>query len=106
MRCMGRVELYERILKRFLDTRLGDAAAVAAALAKGDDDLAAGIAHSVISTAGAIGAEALSDAARTLQLAIEAGESDRLPALYEAFAARQAEVAEALRRYFAAAASK
>jgi CheY-like chemotaxis protein len=105
-RCMGRVELYERILKRFLEARLGDVAAVRDALAEQDFDKAAGIAHSVISTAGTIGAEGLSDAARALQLAIDATEIDRLPSLFEAFAARHAQVTEALRKYFAAAASK
>jgi CheY-like chemotaxis protein len=99
-RCLGRHELYERILSRFLATRLDDARDIRAALAARDLDRAAGIAHSIISTAGTIGAEGLSDAARALQLAIEAGEEDRLPALVEVFARRHAQVTEELRSFF------
>jgi two-component system sensor histidine kinase/response regulator len=100
-RCMGRVELYEKILGRFLATRLDDARDIRDALAAHDLDRAASIAHSIISTAGTIGAEALSDAARALQLAIDAGEAERLPALVETFAQRHAVVAEELHSYFA-----
>jgi len=99
-RCMGRVELYEKILGRFLATRLGDADDIRSAVASQNLDRAAAVAHSIISTAGTIGAEALSDAARALQLAIDAGETDRLPALVDTFAQRHALVAEELRSYF------
>jgi hypothetical protein len=58
-------------------------------------------AHSVISTAGTIGAEGLSDAARALQLAIDAGENHRLAMLVDVFAKRHARVADALRSHFA-----
>jgi PAS domain S-box-containing protein len=99
-RCLGRHELYERILRRFLASRLDDARDIRAALAAHDLDRAAAIAHSIISTAGTIGAEALSDAARALQLAIDAGEEARLPALVEVFAQRHAQVTEELRSFF------
>jgi two-component system sensor histidine kinase/response regulator len=99
-RCLGRHELYERILGRFLATRLDDARDIRAALDAGDGDRAAGIAHSIISTAGTIGAEGLSDAARALQLAIEAGEHERLNALVEVFTRRHAQVTEELKSYF------
>jgi len=99
-RCLGRHELYERILGRFLATRLDDARDIRNALAAGQGDRAAAIAHSIISTAGTIGAEGLSDAARALQLAIEAGEHDRLNALVEVFTRRHMQVTEELRSYF------
>ena len=46
----------------------------------------------LISTAGTIGAEGLSDAARSLQLALDAGEAERWPALLEAFSHQHARV--------------
>jgi len=99
-RCLGRHELYERILGRFLSTRLDDARDIRTALATGQDERAAAIAHSIISTAGTIGAEGLSDAARALQLAIEAGERDRLNALVDLFTRRHTQVAQELQSYF------
>ena len=100
-RCLGRTDLYLRILNRFVSTRAGDPADIAAALAQNDLDRASGVAHNVISTAGTIGAESLSDTARALQLAIDSGEAERWPGLLEAFAKHHAVVSAQLRAYLA-----
>lgn len=71
-RCMGRRELYERIARRFLETRLGVCDEMAAAWEQGRVDDATRIAHSLISSAGTVGASALSELARTLQAAARA----------------------------------
>jgi HPt (histidine-containing phosphotransfer) domain-containing protein len=68
-RCLGRVELYHRVLSRFLEMRQSDSARIALALAQKDPATVAQIAHDVVATAGAIGADALSAAAAELQRA-------------------------------------
>jgi two-component system sensor histidine kinase/response regulator len=100
-RCLGRTELYRKILHRFLETRANDPAAIRAALVLGDRDGAAQIAHSSVSTSGTIGAERLSDAARQLQLALDTDEAGSL-ALLDTFAAEHALVLTALRAHLAA----
>jgi two-component system sensor histidine kinase/response regulator len=100
-RCVGRVDLYERILDRFLNSRLSEPADIRHALDRADLKQAARIAHSSISTAGTIGANGLSDCARELQLAIDAGDADRWPELVDTFARQHAVVASDIRRYFA-----
>ncbi len=59
---------------------------IQAALGAGDTDRASMLAHNVISTAGTLGAERLSEIARELQLSIDAGEAARWPGLIDAFA--------------------
>ncbi|WP_372525487.1 response regulator [Piscinibacter sp.] len=98
--CLGRRELYEKLLQRFLDSRADDGALVRAALRAGHADSAASITHSVISTAGTIGATALSDAAHKLQMAIDAGERALWPALVDEFARQHAHVLAALHAHF------
>ncbi|MBL0729344.1 response regulator [Piscinibacter sp. HJYY11] len=90
--CLGRRELYEKILRRFLDTRAGDAAALQKALADGRSVDAAMIAHAVVSNAGTIGAAALSEAAKSLQLALDADERAAWPALAAEFSRQHARV--------------
>lgn len=79
-RCMGKAELYQRIATRFIQSRREDAHRIRAALESGRPQVAADIAHQLISSAGTIGAEALSHTARLLQTAItdEGPESQRL----------------------------
>jgi len=100
-RCLGRHDLYERLLTRFRATCEETPAQIHAALAANELDRASNLAHSFISSAGTVGAEALSDAARSLQLAIDLGELERLPELSAAFARQQRVVAQALQRRFA-----
>ncbi|HJW10500.1 MAG TPA: response regulator, partial [Albitalea sp.] len=84
-RCLNQPELYERALRTFIDTESGTRAAIRAALASADSAAAAARAHSTVSSAGAIGADALATAARALQRALESGESSRWPALLDEF---------------------
>ncbi len=69
-RCMGKAELYQRIVTRFVHSRREDAQRIRAALDDGKPQVAADIAHQLISSAGTIGAEALSHTARLLQTAL------------------------------------
>jgi CheY-like chemotaxis protein/HPt (histidine-containing phosphotransfer) domain-containing protein len=98
-RCLGRIDLYEKILNRFVQMRVGDPAEIAEALEMHQLERASGVAHNVISTAGTIGAEGLSEAARALQYAIDAGEFDRWAGLLATFARHHAVVAGQLRAY-------
>ncbi len=96
-RCLGRRELYATIVQRFLESRADDPERMRMALQAGRADEVAQIAHAVVSTAGTIGAEALSNAARELQLAIDVGESPRWAPLLENFARHHAQVLGELR---------
>jgi HPt (histidine-containing phosphotransfer) domain-containing protein len=105
-RCAGRVDVYERILDRFLSSRLSEPADIQRAMKRADLKQASRIAHCSISTAGTIGASALSECARKLQIAIDAGDTARLPELVEAYACQHAVVASDIRLYFAGEASR
>jgi PAS domain S-box-containing protein len=96
-RCLGRPELHAKIVQRFLETHADDTARMHRALDAGRADEVAQIAHTVVSTAGTIGADGLSNAARELQLAIDMRESERWPALFGNFARHHAAVLEELR---------
>ena len=98
--CLGRRELYEKILRRFLDTRAGDATALQKALAEGRSVDAAMIAHAVVSNAGTIGAAALSDTAKSLQLALDADERSTWATLVSEFSRQHARVIAQLRKRF------
>jgi two-component system, sensor histidine kinase and response regulator len=98
-RCMGRQDLYTRIVQRFLDARGNDPADIRAAVHAGKLDIAAQVAHQLISTAGTLGAEALSESGRALQLAIEAGEASRWPDLLAVFSTQHGLATAELRAY-------
>jgi len=100
-RCLDRQDLYLKILRRFVATRVGEPAQVRAALDAGQPEQAASLVHNIISTAGTIGADGLSEAARALQLAIDAGEAERWPGLLETFARQHAQVSAQLGDYLA-----
>ena len=85
-RCLGRHDLYLRVIRRFLDTRRHDADKLRAAHARGDDEAMAHLAHTTISTAGTIGAARLSEIAGHLQESVRVGAAGELPTLIEAFA--------------------
>jgi signal transduction histidine kinase/DNA-binding response OmpR family regulator/HPt (histidine-containing phosphotransfer) domain-containing protein len=91
-RCLGRQELYRKIVKRFRERRAQDPAVIRAALTQGDIDVAARIAHSMVSTAGTIGAERLSELARQLQEALDSGNSGHWNPLLDDFATEHAVV--------------
>ncbi|MDY0746510.1 Hpt domain-containing protein [Paucibacter sp. R3-3] len=70
-RCVGNAELYRRLLDRFLTTRLTVPDDIRSLWLGGDLTDSAMMAHSMISTAGTLGATALSEAARALQQALK-----------------------------------
>jgi PAS domain S-box-containing protein len=82
-RCLGRDDLYQRILGRFADTRGDDGATLRRQFASGDLAGAAALAHTLISSAATIGADPLSAAARALQDALDEARMDALPALLD-----------------------
>jgi signal transduction histidine kinase/DNA-binding response OmpR family regulator len=98
--CLGRRELYDKILRRFFDSRAGDATALQKALSEGRSADAAMIAHAVVSNAGTIGAAALSEAAKGLQLALDADERAAWSTLAVAFAHQHARVMAQLQARF------
>lgn len=98
--CAGRVELLERIGRRFLTSRRFDAEYIRAALERGDTEEAANIAHQLISTAGTLGAMGLSAAARDLQISIMAGEARCWPAQLETIDRQLAAVVSELHMRF------
>src|SRR5476649_1760419 len=91
-RCLGRAELYARVLQRFLDTQSKDPQRVRDAVDAGDLGRASMIAHSQISTAGSVGAEGLSEAARALEGVCNAGGGPQLPGVLDAFTSQLATV--------------
>ena len=85
-RCLGRADLYDRIVSRFLASRLHDPQQLRAALAQGNIAQIAAIAHTIVATAGTLGAGHLSEVARHLQAAaLEGGDQGLLPELIDAF---------------------
>jgi len=99
-RCLGKPDLYAKIVRRYL-AQGDEACRIRTALEAGDADRASNGAHSLVSTAGTIGATALSETARALQLAIDAGETARVPALLDVLEQEAAIVDEALREWLA-----
>jgi signal transduction histidine kinase/CheY-like chemotaxis protein/HPt (histidine-containing phosphotransfer) domain-containing protein len=97
--CLGRVDLYDKIARRFVAEQSNTPDAIRHALDAGESDKASGMAHSLVSTAGTLGASALSEIARDLQIAIDAGESQRWPSLVDALRGERAVVDDALRAY-------
>jgi two-component system sensor histidine kinase/response regulator len=98
-RCMGRPALFEKIVRRHVGTVPAAPEAIHSALEAGRTDEAARAAHSLISTAGTLGAMELSALARRLEAAIEGRQDDALPALRLQLAEEHARVAAALRNY-------
>ncbi|MDR3683638.1 MAG: heavy metal translocating P-type ATPase, partial [Geothrix sp.] len=71
---MGRKDLYQRLLLKFLELRAKDAEHLHTALAGGDLESAGRIAHSMSSGAGTIGAKQLAGIALALEQAITSGD--------------------------------
>lgn len=76
--CMGKRELYLRLLRKFHAAQTSFAWQFQAALADPDATAAARLAHSLRGTAGNIGAKAVAQAAAELEKACRAGESGEL----------------------------
>jgi signal transduction histidine kinase/CheY-like chemotaxis protein len=101
-RCFGRRDLYMDVLRRYVATQADLPANLAHALEAGDRERAAMLAHNAISSAGTIGAEPLSAAAREVQRALEAGDRAGWRPLWEAFAEEHARVMSQLGAWLAA----
>ncbi|MEP6505757.1 MAG: response regulator, partial [Betaproteobacteria bacterium] len=91
-RCLGRPELYEKILRRYLAQRASTGNLIRAALDAGDIVGGQRAAHTLISTASMIGASALAELAGAAHDVIEAGQSGQWPALLDRIDALQAEI--------------
>ncbi|HSV71050.1 MAG TPA: response regulator [Methylibium sp.] len=100
-RCMGKAALYEKIVRRYLTSRIQTPGQIQAALDAGARPEAARIAHSLISTAGTLGAMGLSDTARAVQVAIDGDDAAGLPALMAVLATEHVAVCAALEGYLA-----
>ena len=79
----GKPALFARLLQRFHETQFDLMTRIEEASARGDEVEAYRLAHTLKSTAGTIGAGALSDAARTLEAAYEAADADAVSAAFE-----------------------
>ncbi len=99
--CMGRVDLYDKIARRFVAGGVDWPAEIRAMLGAGHSAQAMVMAHSMVSTAGILGAQALSAAARALQSAIEAGDRERIARLAEEVSDEHGRAATVLRTYLA-----
>jgi len=102
-RCLGRPELYEKILGRYLKQRATTGNEVRAALESGQREAGARAAHTLVSTASTIGAPALADLARALHDAVDEDAVERWPGLLDRIDAMQREVDAALAGYMASA---
>lgn len=99
-RCLWRVTLYDRIARRFMDLRKDAPQHLQAALDAGDREVLHRLSHDLASTAGSLGADALSATARALQIAIDEGAApDHLGALVQLFSREHAVVLYALAAY-------
>ncbi len=100
-RCLGRPELYEKILGRYLKQRAATGNEVRAALESGQLEAGARAAHTLVSTASMVGAPALAELARELHDAIDLGAPERWRALLDRMEAMQLEVDAAVAGYMA-----
>ncbi|MEP6502277.1 MAG: response regulator, partial [Betaproteobacteria bacterium] len=98
-RCLGRHDLYLRVIHRFLDSRRLDASRLREALEAEDWTAVAHLAHTTISTAGTIGAAALAGIAEQLQEALRGEQRTAVPALVDAFAQAHERVVSELRAF-------
>ena len=96
----GRMELYDRMLQRFLELKEGAVEEVRDAVLQEDWTLASRLAHSMISVAGTIGAMDLSQSALTLQDAIRNGPPEQIPGALERYANHHAQVVASLKARF------
>jgi two-component system sensor histidine kinase/response regulator len=91
-RAMGMPVLYQALQRQFVVSESTSARRIADALGAGDRRLAARLAHTMVSSAGAIGALRLQETARALQLAIEARADDPCGVLLDRYGAHLEQV--------------
>jgi HPt (histidine-containing phosphotransfer) domain-containing protein len=99
---MGRRELYLRVLRQFVEAHGGDAQRLELALQRGDTASASRLVHTLVSTAGSIGAESLAAAALALQQALALDNPASLPALLALFGHEHERVLASLRAHLQA----
>ena len=104
-RCLGRPELYQKILRRYLKQRAATGNEIRAALETGEIEAGARAAHTLISTASMLGAPALADLARELHDAIDLAAPERWPTLLTRVDALQSEVDIRVTEYLQSATS-
>jgi len=97
--CAKSPQLYRKLVTRYLSTRADDGHEIRSALQLGNVEAAGMIAHQQISSAGILGADNLSAAARDLQMALMQGPALNWPALLDTFDQQLMAVLAALNRY-------
>jgi HPt (histidine-containing phosphotransfer) domain-containing protein len=100
-RCLGRPELYLKVVRRFLQTHPAELSRFRQAAALDELAVLQQLAHRMVSTASLLGAQALAATARALQQAAEQADRAQCRLLAERFAEQQAGLAQALQRYLA-----
>ena len=98
-RCLGRPELYRKILGRYLKQRADTGNEIRTALEAGELEAGARAAHTLISTASMVGAPTLAELARELHDAIDLGAPERWPGLLARIDEVQAEADSAVTGY-------
>ena len=98
-RCLGRPELYRKILGRYLKQRADAGNEIRTALEAGELEAGARAAHTLISTASMLGAPTLAELARELHDAIDLGAPERWPGLMARIDKVQAETDSAVAGY-------
>jgi len=96
----GSPEFHEEMLRKFAARKDDSTALIQAALDRGDLAAGAGLAHAMISTAGAIGAMELCEAARVLQDALRAGDAALCRPALEQYRRRLSIVINGLNNHF------
>jgi CheY-like chemotaxis protein len=94
--CMGRDDLYRRVVQSFLKQHSEGGVQALTALANRDDKLLLHLAHSMKSTAGVVGAVQLAGLASQLQELLRSGQRAALAATTAEFAQEHARVLEGL----------
>jgi len=97
--CMGKVDLYDKIARRFVSGGANWTAEIKARLDAGHSAQAMLMAHSMISTAGILGAQALSAIARSLQSAIDGDDRAHVARLAEEIFLEHGRVSTGLSAY-------
>ncbi len=104
-RCLGKPDLYRKILGRYLTQRAASGNEIRSALESGELEVGARAAHTLISTAAMLGASALAELARELHDAIDIGAPERWPALLARIDDVQSDVDARVTEYLQAAPS-
>ncbi len=97
--CMGNEVLYQKLVRRYIEDGSRAHEHIQALLDVGQVQQASDVAHSLVSSAGTVGARALSDVARRLQQALDQGTMDQVPPLLDTLKREEALADEALSRY-------